>query len=133
MQIFTSFAVNSYTHHFAKMLESLQPGMTKPDIVCCPDGHFQRAVYGLGLYIADYPEQVLLACIVQNWCPKYVSGTSSVTHQLTCLSRCTAPANGLDDDTYGCSREHADVLVQEFESGILWDVVVRIISASLLF
>ena len=29
--------------------------------------------YGLGPYIADYPEQALLACIVQGWCAKYVS------------------------------------------------------------
>jgi hypothetical protein len=54
------------------MLESLKPCMTKPEVVRCPDGHFRRAVYGLGPYIADYPEQALLACIVQNWCPKYV-------------------------------------------------------------
>ena len=54
------------------MLESLKPYMTKPEVVRCPDGHFRRAVYGLGPYIADYPEQALLACIVQNWCPKYV-------------------------------------------------------------
>ena len=46
--------------------------MTTPDVVRCPDGHFRRAVYGLGPYIADYPEQALLACIVQGWCPKYV-------------------------------------------------------------
>lgn len=54
------------------MLESLKPGMTTPEVVRSPDGHFRRAVYGLGPYIADYPEQALLACIVQNWCPKYV-------------------------------------------------------------
>ncbi|KAG1860203.1 hypothetical protein DFJ58DRAFT_840085 [Suillus subalutaceus] len=56
----------------AKMLESLKPSMTTPEVVCSPDGHFRRAVYGLGPYIADYPEQALLACIVQNWCPNTV-------------------------------------------------------------
>jgi hypothetical protein len=54
----------------AKMLESLKPGMTTPEVVRCPDGHFRRAIYGIGPYIGDYPEQALLACIVQNWCPK---------------------------------------------------------------
>jgi hypothetical protein len=39
----------------------------------CADGQYRRVIYGLGPYIADYPEQALLACIVQNWCPKYVS------------------------------------------------------------
>jgi len=46
--------------------------MTVPEVVKCPDGHFRRAVYGLGPYIADYPEQVWLSGIVQGWCPKYV-------------------------------------------------------------
>jgi hypothetical protein len=54
----------------AKMLESLKPGMTIPEVVRFPDGHFRKVVYGLGPYIADYPEQALLACIVQGWCPK---------------------------------------------------------------
>jgi hypothetical protein len=54
----------------AKILDSLKPGMTTPEVVHCPDGHFRRAIYGLGPYIADYPEQCLLACTVQGWCPK---------------------------------------------------------------
>jgi hypothetical protein len=56
----------------AKILESLRPGMTTPEIVRFPDDHFRRVIYGLGPYIADYPEQALLACIVQGWCAKYV-------------------------------------------------------------
>jgi len=44
--------------------------MTRPAVTLCPDGHYQCVVYGLGLYIADYPEQVLLACVVQGWCPQ---------------------------------------------------------------
>ena len=54
----------------AKILESLKPGMKTPEIVRFPDGHFRRVIYGLGPYIADYPEQALLACIVQGWCAK---------------------------------------------------------------
>jgi len=44
--------------------------MTRPAVTLCPDGHYRRVVYGLGPYIADYPEQVLLACVVQGWCPR---------------------------------------------------------------
>ena len=63
---------------------------------------------------------------------------SFVAHQLTGLSRCTAPAKGIDDAIYGYrSCGHTDVLVQEFELGVLWDeyglvgdIVVRIISPS---
>ncbi|KAG1847045.1 hypothetical protein F4604DRAFT_1884073 [Suillus subluteus] len=88
----------------AKMLESLQPGMTTPEVVHSPDGHFRRAVYGLGPYIADYPEQALFRTGVQS----------------TYL--CTAPADSLDDGTYGRhSRDHTEVLVEEFELGVLWD------------
>ncbi|OCH84992.1 hypothetical protein OBBRIDRAFT_706114, partial [Obba rivulosa] len=54
------------------ILQSIKSGITKPEVVRCPDGHFRKAIFGIGLYIADYPEQVLLACIVQGWCPKYV-------------------------------------------------------------
>jgi hypothetical protein len=54
----------------AKILESLKPFMNEPEIVRCADGYFRRVIYGLGPYIADYPEQALLACIVQGWCPR---------------------------------------------------------------
>jgi hypothetical protein len=46
--------------------------MTTPEVTRCPDGHFRRVIYGLGPYIADYPEQALLACIVQGWCPRCI-------------------------------------------------------------
>ena len=42
-----------------------------PERVHCGDGHFRRVIFGLGPYIADYPEQVCLAGIVSGWCPKY--------------------------------------------------------------
>ena len=54
------------------IFETLCPAMSKPKAKLCADGHYRRAIYGLGPYIADYPEQVLLACIVQGWCPMYV-------------------------------------------------------------
>jgi hypothetical protein len=47
--------------------------MTQPEVVRCPDGHFRKAIYSVGPYIADYPEQALLACVVQDWCTKYVA------------------------------------------------------------
>lgn len=53
-----------------RVLLSLKPGMTTPEVVRYADGHFRRTIYGLGPYIADYPEQALLACVVQGWCPK---------------------------------------------------------------
>jgi hypothetical protein len=57
----------------AAILRSLKPYMTTPDIVRCPDQHFRQAIYGLGPYIADYPEQVLLAGVITGWCIRYVN------------------------------------------------------------
>ena len=54
------------------ILSPLQPFMTKPHITKCGDGHWRRVIYRLGPYIADYPEQALLACVVQGWCAKCV-------------------------------------------------------------
>lgn len=44
--------------------------MEKYKVVKCPNGHFRHVIFGLGPYIANYPEQVWLAGIVYGWCPK---------------------------------------------------------------
>ncbi|KIK82643.1 hypothetical protein PAXRUDRAFT_116721, partial [Paxillus rubicundulus Ve08.2h10] len=56
-----------------KIVESLKPAMTKPKVVLFWDGHYCWVISGLGPHIADYEEQVLIACIVQGWCPKCLS------------------------------------------------------------
>ncbi|EGO30562.1 hypothetical protein SERLADRAFT_364517 [Serpula lacrymans var. lacrymans S7.9] len=38
----------------------------------------RQVIYGLGPYIADYPEQVLLVYIVQGWCPQCISMTDNL-------------------------------------------------------
>ncbi|KAH9984782.1 hypothetical protein BJV77DRAFT_952361 [Russula vinacea] len=79
--------------------------MTTPEVVRFPDGHFRRVIYGLSPYIADYPEQVLLACIMQGWCPK-----------------CTAPFSNLN--SVWCVRrslEHTKLILQLYNLGQLWD------------
>lgn len=48
----------------------LRAAMLLPEIVKFGDGHFCCVMYGLGPYIADYPEQALLACIVSSWCAR---------------------------------------------------------------
>jgi hypothetical protein len=67
---FRKFRRQLYHSSLSTILQSLKPGMTVPEVTRCCDGHFRRAIYGLGPYIADYPEQALLACIVQGWCPR---------------------------------------------------------------
>ena len=54
----------------ARILTPVKVFMEVPEVTKFPDGHFHHAIYSLGPYIADYPEQALLACIVQGWCAK---------------------------------------------------------------
>lgn len=68
--IFRRFRRQLFHSSLSQILSTLRSGMTKPEVVRCSDGHFRRIIWGLGPYIADYPEQTLLSCIVQNWCPR---------------------------------------------------------------
>ncbi|KAH7902794.1 hypothetical protein BJ138DRAFT_277426, partial [Hygrophoropsis aurantiaca] len=78
--------------------------MTQPEVVHFGDGHFRRVIYGLGPYIADYEEQVVLSAIVRNWCPK-------------CLSLRT----DLDGEALLRCREHTETVVHELPPETLWD------------
>ncbi|KAG1785541.1 uncharacterized protein HD556DRAFT_1249676 [Suillus plorans] len=100
---FRSFRRQIFHSSLSFILKNLKPGMTKPEIVCFGDGHYRRVIYGLGPYIADYEEQVLLACIVRNWCAK-------------CLSH----SDDLDEISLLRSRTHADALIEECDFDTLW-------------
>ncbi|KAG1864575.1 hypothetical protein C8R48DRAFT_747864 [Suillus tomentosus] len=88
---------NLFHSSLSKILNPLKPGMMTPEVTCFGDGHYRRVIYGLGPYIANYEEQVLLACIVHNWCPK-----------------CVANREDLDEDVL-------PALVEEAPSGDLWE------------
>ena len=64
------FVKELYHKALAQILSPLLPAMTTPHVMRCPDGHFRRAIFELGPFIADYPEQVCLAGVVSGWCPK---------------------------------------------------------------
>ncbi|KAF7349794.1 hypothetical protein MVEN_01279500 [Mycena venus] len=99
------FVRQMYHACLARVFEPLKAAMTTPEVVRCADGHFRRVIYGLGPYIADYPEQVWLSCIVQNWCPK-----------------CDPKPDNLDAPN---ARRRKDAktafLVTCFDPGTLWD------------
>ena len=59
------------------ILKKLERYMTKWDLVRCGDHHFHHVIYGIGPYIADYPEQVLVVGIVNGWCPAYLKSLLS--------------------------------------------------------
>ncbi|KAG6824706.1 hypothetical protein H0H92_006093, partial [Tricholoma furcatifolium] len=67
---FRKFRRNIFHASLYYIFVTMQPFMSEPDLVRFGDGYFRRVIYGLGPYIADYPEQVLLACIVQGWCAR---------------------------------------------------------------
>ncbi|KAG1888514.1 hypothetical protein F4604DRAFT_2023854 [Suillus subluteus] len=101
---FRKFRRQLFHCSLSKILEMLRPGITKYEVARFDDGHFRRVIYGLGPYIADYEEQVLLTCIVRGWCP-----------------RCLSSRINLDEPAGWRCRHHTDVLVEEGTLDALWD------------
>ncbi|KAF5379158.1 hypothetical protein D9615_006028 [Tricholomella constricta] len=94
-----------YHASLSAVLRPLLPAMSTPVVRRCPDGHFRRVIYDLGAYIADYPEQTLLAGIVQGWCPKD-----------------TAFSNNLDGPGGRRTRELTEHLMNTWSPLHLWNV-----------
>ncbi|KAF6752471.1 hypothetical protein DFP72DRAFT_991074 [Ephemerocybe angulata] len=65
---FRRFKSQLYHSSIAAIFETVKKYMTTPVLRRCPDGHFRRIIFDFGAFIADYPEQVMLAGVVQNWC-----------------------------------------------------------------
>ncbi|KAH9946685.1 hypothetical protein B0H21DRAFT_808643 [Amylocystis lapponica] len=101
---FRKFRRQLFHSSLSAILQSLRPGMTTPEVTKCADGHFRRIVYGLGPYIADYPEQVLVACIVQGWCPS-----------------CDAHYSNLAPNADRRTRVLTEALIDAMELKSLWD------------
>ncbi|KAJ7687658.1 hypothetical protein B0H17DRAFT_1069770 [Mycena rosella] len=101
---FRKFRRQLFHSSLNRILQPLKPHMTVPRVTRCADGHFRRVIYGLGPYIADYPEQALLTSIVQGWCP-------------VCLS----PPDNLDSPSGRRSHEHTDALLEGCTLKELWD------------
>ncbi|KAG1719820.1 uncharacterized protein EDB91DRAFT_1284709 [Suillus paluster] len=101
---FRNFRRQIFHSSLSFILKNLKPGMIKPEVVHFGDGHYHCVMYGLGPYITDYEEQVLLAYIVRNWCAK-------------CLSR----HGNLDEINLCRSRLHADAPIEECDHATLWD------------
>jgi len=99
--------------------------MAIPEVVLCSDGHYRLVIWGVGPYIADYPEQLLLSCIVQGWCAKYVFFLRYYhCHGDLTILRCRAPSGQLDnsvDEYERRSRDHTDFLCTRCEMGLLYD------------
>ncbi|KAF4581453.1 hypothetical protein EYR38_002781 [Pleurotus pulmonarius] len=103
--LYQRFCCQLYHACLAFLYGPLKQGMTVPEVVRCPDGHYRRAIFSIGPYIADYPEQVWLAGIVSTWCPK-----------------CDARPGRLDNSAAHLqTHEKTDTLLDLFDPGIVWD------------
>ncbi|KAE9390680.1 hypothetical protein BT96DRAFT_945950 [Gymnopus androsaceus JB14] len=103
---FRTFKKQLYHTSIAAILRSLTPGMTTPVLRRCPDGYYCHIIYDLAAFMADYPEQVLLAGVVQGWC-----------------CRCTTHFSNLEDPGEPQTREWVDTLFEHYqgEADVLWD------------
>ncbi|KAH7923128.1 hypothetical protein BV22DRAFT_1016022 [Leucogyrophana mollusca] len=101
---FRMFRRQLFHASLSTILQSLKCAMTTPEVVRFGDNHFRRVIYGLGPYIADYEEQVVLAGIVRKWCAK-----------------CLALRTDLDSGGLPRCREHTDLLISTLRPATLWD------------
>ena len=104
-----------------KILQTLEDFITEWDLVRCADDHFRRVIYGIGPYIADYPEQVLVAGIVSGWCPAYVNSFSAGFDISLTERSCDADPIDLDDpDAEPRTEEKREILLQTKDVDALW-------------
>jgi hypothetical protein len=77
---FCLFKQQIFHTSLTKILNLLKPAMTTPEVARCWDSHFNKAIYGIGPYIANYWKQVLVASVVQGWCAKCLIQPDGMEH-----------------------------------------------------
>ncbi|KAG1876889.1 hypothetical protein C8R48DRAFT_745427 [Suillus tomentosus] len=103
---YRNFRRQLFQRSLAKIFESVKPFMENFDVTRFLDGHYRRTVYSLGPYIADYPEQILLSSVVQNWCPRCLGHRKDLDGSQPCLHRREA---------------HTELLVEQLTYKQAWD------------
>jgi hypothetical protein len=118
-ETFRDFRRRLFHGSLSTILQSVEPFMKEWDIVQCSDHHFRRAIYGLGPYIADYPEQTAASGVVYGWCATYVPFKFDTTIYLVC--RCDADPADLDNPNASLrTREKTAALLEADDPETLW-------------
>ncbi|KAF8815301.1 hypothetical protein BYT27DRAFT_7226011 [Phlegmacium glaucopus] len=116
---FQKFQRQLFHSSLTRILMPLRPWMEMPRITCCGNGHYRRVIYGLGPYIADYPEQCLLACVVSGWCPR----NSDIVLSIAALHTHSDNLDREPEDAIQRSHEHTTALHEAFDGDLkeLWE------------
>ncbi|KAG6375122.1 hypothetical protein JVT61DRAFT_3319 [Boletus reticuloceps] len=88
----------------SQILAPLRPTMTTPELLQCSDNQYHHIIFGIGPYIADYPEQVLISGVVQNWC-----------------GRCIAFPSDLDAGGPSRTTDLMDTIAEETTATVAWE------------
>ncbi|KAI6136006.1 hypothetical protein F5141DRAFT_1208383 [Pisolithus sp. B1] len=102
--MFQHFKEQLFHTAMTRIFSTLKDGMTVPQLMKCPDHHFCHVIFGINPYIADYPEQVPISRIIQNWC-----------------GQCLAFPNDLDGGGAAWMRQFTQALTEELPPGVAWD------------
>jgi hypothetical protein len=110
----------AFHRSLAVINKTLEPYMCDWDIIWCSDHHFWHAIYGLGLYIADYPEQTAAAGMVYNWCVMWAWVSICCGHTNLSDSCDAKPTDLNNPDASLCTREKTAALLDNEDSESLW-------------
>ncbi|KAG2359335.1 hypothetical protein BDR07DRAFT_1261381, partial [Suillus spraguei] len=108
---YCKFKKQLFYSSLSKIFTTLRPRMMTPEGICCGNMHYWCIIFRLGPYIADYEQQVVLACIVKDWC-------GGLTYF---ICKCLAFPSNLDGGGVSQSCKHTDALVDSVDFGVLWD------------
>ncbi|KAJ7256417.1 hypothetical protein C8J57DRAFT_1437043 [Mycena rebaudengoi] len=98
---FRTFRPYLFYASLRNILQSLKPGMTVSEVTLFADGNYHCVIYGLCPYIAEYPEHVLLACMVQGLC--------------------TAARDNLNGPGGRRTQQHTETLFDVLDHSTMWD------------
>ncbi|KAI6101179.1 hypothetical protein F5141DRAFT_1065946 [Pisolithus sp. B1] len=102
--MFRHFKKQLFHSAMTRIFSSLKDRMTTPQLMKCPNHHFCHVIFGISPYIADYPEQVLVSGILQNWC-----------------GCCLAFPNDLDSGGAPQTRDLTDALADKLLPAVAWN------------